>query len=116
MDNVAVIRAVSGVLALGVLGLCLPIYFLPSLIARRKRNALGIFILNFVAGWTVIGWVAALIWSLDDSMPLIVNQQYVGPAVGPAILCSGCGKYSVRASLFCSNCGQPLGLSPDSQR
>ncbi len=43
----------------------LAIYFLPTIvaIARRKRNTLGIILLNILAGWTFVGWVIALIWA-----------------------------------------------------
>jgi membrane protease YdiL (CAAX protease family) len=41
-----------------------PIYMLPTLVGLHRRNALAIFILNLFLGWTVIGWVAALIWSV----------------------------------------------------
>jgi hypothetical protein len=42
------------------------IYFIPAFIASQKkhRNELAIVVLNTVAGWTFIGWVGALIWSL----------------------------------------------------
>lgn len=41
------------------------LYFLPSIIAisRDHPNATGIFILNLFLGWTLLGWVGALIWS-----------------------------------------------------
>lgn len=41
------------------------VYFLPLLVAviRNKRNMLAISMLNLFAGWTLIGWLAALIWS-----------------------------------------------------
>ncbi|HET7084458.1 MAG TPA: superinfection immunity protein [Rhizomicrobium sp.] len=41
-------------------------YWLPTLIAlvRQTRSALGIAMLNFFLGWTVAGWVMALIWAL----------------------------------------------------
>ncbi|HEV7156954.1 MAG TPA: superinfection immunity protein [Caulobacteraceae bacterium] len=44
----------------------LALYFLPTIIAvaRQKRNALPIFVLNAFLGWTFIGWVAALVWCL----------------------------------------------------
>jgi RsiW-degrading membrane proteinase PrsW (M82 family) len=44
----------------------LAIYFLPSLIARKRRHPQGnaILALNFLLGWTFLGWVAALVWSL----------------------------------------------------
>lgn len=46
--------------------LSLAIYFLPSIIAfaGKRRNALAIFLLNFFLGWTFIGWVIALVWSV----------------------------------------------------
>jgi len=48
------------------LGLFILLYFLPSLITsiNHHRNFLPILILNFTIGWTLIGWVAALIWAV----------------------------------------------------
>lgn len=42
------------------------LYFLPTGIAllRRHHNALAIFVLNLLAGWTIIGWFGALAWSV----------------------------------------------------
>jgi hypothetical protein len=42
------------------------IYFLPTIIAllRRQPNTLAIFLLNFFLGWSFIGWVVALVWSV----------------------------------------------------
>jgi hypothetical protein len=44
----------------------LPLYFIPSIIARfrHKRNVAAIFALNLLLGWTFIGWVVALVWAL----------------------------------------------------
>lgn len=39
------------------------LYFLPSLVGIRKKNAGAIFLLNFLLGWTLLGWVIALIWA-----------------------------------------------------
>jgi len=40
-------------------------YFLPSIIAlvRSKRDTLAIFLLNFFLGWSVVGWIVALVWA-----------------------------------------------------
>lgn len=40
-------------------------YFPPTIVAwaRNHPNRVSIFLLNLLLGWTVIGWVAALIWS-----------------------------------------------------
>ena len=42
------------------------VYFLPSLIAfaREHKNKLAIFSLNLLLGWTVLGWVSSLVWSV----------------------------------------------------
>ena len=49
---------------LGLIGLGL--YFLPTIFAavRQAKGMLGIVLLNVFAGWTVIGWIIALVWSL----------------------------------------------------
>lgn len=47
----------------GILALIL--MFLPTLIAliRGHDNSFAIFLTNLLLGWTVIGWLVALIWS-----------------------------------------------------
>jgi len=44
----------------------LSIYFLPTLIAAfsHHRDIAIIFIINLLLGWTFLGWVVALIWSV----------------------------------------------------
>ena len=56
----------SGLLGIFVFICSLVFYFLPTIIAlmRRQRNSLAIFLLNFFLGWTFIGWVVALVWSV----------------------------------------------------
>lgn len=60
LGPVAIIAVILG----GIVGMAF--YFLPTIIAlvRQKRNTIAIFVLNFFLGWTFIGWVAALVWSL----------------------------------------------------
>ena len=43
------------------------IYFLPSIIAgiRDHHNGASIAVLNLLLGWTFIGWVVALVWSVS---------------------------------------------------
>ncbi|MVN78112.1 superinfection immunity protein [Hymenobacter sp. HMF4947] len=49
------------------------LYFLPTLIARGKRNATAIFWLNLLGGWTGLGWLIAFIWALTkDTAPVAV--------------------------------------------
>jgi hypothetical protein len=47
----------------GLFGLL--IYFAPSISAamRGKKNTFAIFMLNFLLGWTFIGWAVAMVWA-----------------------------------------------------
>ncbi|MBU1999287.1 MAG: superinfection immunity protein [Candidatus Omnitrophica bacterium] len=51
---------------IGLLILMFGLYLLPSLISflRRNKNYPAIFLLNLTLGWTFLGWIAALIWSV----------------------------------------------------
>lgn len=51
------------VLLLIVLGF----YFLPSIVSmfRNTKSGMGIFLLNLFFGWTLLGWIAAFIWSFS---------------------------------------------------
>ncbi|MFA5063777.1 MAG: superinfection immunity protein [Candidatus Omnitrophota bacterium] len=54
------------ILELLLVVLIFAIYFLPTLIAflRQHKNSLAIFLLNLFLGWTVLGWVVSLVWSV----------------------------------------------------
>jgi hypothetical protein len=41
------------------------IYFVPAINAASShhRNASAVFLLNLFLGWTLVGWVLALVWS-----------------------------------------------------
>lgn len=43
-------------------------YFFPTLVSRYRGHRKGtpILVVNLLTGWTLIGWVAALVWSLTD--------------------------------------------------
>jgi len=42
------------------------LYFIPAIVAhdRRHHNRYAIYALNLLLGWTVIDWIAALVWAL----------------------------------------------------
>lgn len=56
-------------------GLGTVLYFLPTIIAaiKSKRDTLAIFLLNFFLGWSVIGWIIALIWAARNDVPAAVR-------------------------------------------
>ena len=53
-----------------ILLLVLIAYFLPSVVAgvRGHNNYGAILLLNLLLGWTVAGWIGALIWSATDNV------------------------------------------------
>lgn len=65
-----------GLLGLGAL-LGLFVYFLPTIIGRHKANSVAIFALNLFLGWTLLGWVVALIWACteDSAMERLARER-----------------------------------------
>lgn len=51
------------------------LYFAPWLHAAAKGhpNSTAILVLNLFLGWTLIGWVGALIWSVSRSSTKVVS-------------------------------------------
>lgn len=52
-----------------ILLVLLVFYFLPAIVAsyRRHRERLSIFMLNLFLGWSLIGWVLALVWACTSN-------------------------------------------------
>jgi hypothetical protein len=46
----------------------LGLYFLPTVFAfaNSHLNAAAIFVLNLFLGWTLLGWVIALVWAFTS--------------------------------------------------
>lgn len=44
------------------------LYFLPTIISRTRnhKHMWEIFILNFLLGWTILGWIGCLVWTFVD--------------------------------------------------
>lgn len=44
-------------------------YFLPALIADRRKagQSTAIGWVNLLFGWTILGWIAALVWAVSDA-------------------------------------------------
>lgn len=60
------------VLATLLLIVAVLVYFVPGITAStaKHKNSSAIWALNFLLGWTVLGWVGAFIWALTaDSRP-----------------------------------------------
>jgi multisubunit Na+/H+ antiporter MnhB subunit len=54
----------------GTLGLLAVLYMLPTIIAyqRHHNNKLAITMLNVLLGWTLLGWIAALVWACTNDV------------------------------------------------
>ena len=46
------------------------LYMAPSFVAglRHHKNTNAITVLNLLTGWTLIGWVAALVWASTNNV------------------------------------------------
>ena len=78
------------------------LYFLPAIIGRDKRDVAGIFLLNLFLGWTVIGWVLALIWAVTaEPNPRV----HLIPVTVGGRFCCRCGAATLQGAHFCTVCG-----------
>jgi len=80
------------------------LYFLPTIIGRDKADVIGIFVVNFLFGWTVIGWFIALIWACSPER--YVPVRFVPVSGGR--FCSQCGALSPSGAHFCGMCGRTV--------
>lgn len=72
----------SGVLQSNVMKfMAIALYLLPAVIAwsRSHHNKAPILLLNLLLGWTVVGWLAALIWSVSASKRETQNPKDSAP-------------------------------------
>ena len=62
--------AVGTVIFVSIFGILL--YFVPSFVAwkRKHRQLVPIIFVNVFFGWSLIGWVAALVWAFINYPPL----------------------------------------------
>jgi hypothetical protein len=64
-----------------LLVILLVVYFVPTVIAlaRGHHQSAAIFLTNLFLGWTVLGWLAALIWSATAKRQpqniVVINDQ-----------------------------------------
>ncbi len=90
--------------------LLLALYFLPTLIGHNKANVGAIFVLNLFLGWTVIGWIVALVWACTvdrrpEPAPVVVTHVAQAP---PRTYCTTCGQALDGGGRFCSRCGSRI--------
>ena len=90
----------------GVLGVIMGVvgalYLVPSFIAvvRRRPDTATIFGVNFLLGWTLIGWGVALMWALRGRERR--DRRYSRSGRKP---CPECGHSLRKESRRCRHCG-----------
>jgi hypothetical protein len=129
---------------LAIVGITL--HFWPTVTAIRRRHPArgGVILLNVLAGWTVIGWVVAFVWSYsqgtsprerrkqrrrDESgaarkwsavaaelprVPMRGSTLVAGHAP-PMAHCARCGRATVAGDAFCAGCGAAIATAPASR-
>lgn len=82
----------------------LVIYLIPYFNAksRKHKSAGAIGALNLFLGWTVIGWLAALIWSFTGN----IEDTSVTP--NSHVKCPDCAELVKREAKVCKHCGCKL--------
>jgi RNA polymerase subunit RPABC4/transcription elongation factor Spt4/uncharacterized membrane protein YqaE (UPF0057 family) len=82
----------------------LAIYFAPSMVAasRRHNSGAAIFALNLLLGWTVLGWIAAIVWAYTG------NVAAQGPSPQTHVKCPDCRELILADARKCKHCGTAL--------
>jgi len=98
--------------ALLLIAVSLFIYFIPYIVAtqNKKQNAGAIGALNFFLGWTLVGWVVALVWAM--SKDVVVPQTTPStvatvPALAASVQkkCPDCAEMVLADAKKCRFCG-----------
>ncbi len=83
---------------IGMILLVAGVYFLPAIVGAKTKHSSGILLFNLFLGWTVLGWIIALIWAA--SLPK-ESREWI-------YLCNKCGYKSTlnqKVKLFvCPQC------------
>ncbi len=93
--------------------LAIGFYFLPGIVAhsRSHNNENSIVLLNLFLGWTVLGWLAALIWSASGNVAEPVRAKPLrsesGELITPEshIRCPECRELVRHDATKCRYCG-----------
>lgn len=86
--------------------LVLILYFLPTIIAyqRDHDSQISIFFVNLFLGWTVIVWLAAVIWAASGTKTVIVRAA----TPDTHIKCPDCRELILKDARVCKHCGCKL--------
>ncbi len=88
-------------------------YFFPTIEAmfRRHPNAGAIAALNLFLGWSLIGWVIALVWAVKKPEPGVALKSIAPVAEEPrkeTKTCPFCAEDILIKAIKCKHCGSDL--------
>jgi heme/copper-type cytochrome/quinol oxidase subunit 2 len=84
--------------------LVIMLYFLPTFVAKSRHHRSGdaITLLNLVLGWTVLGWLVALIWAATGDVETAANKA---PSPDTHVKCPDCAELVLKEARVCKHCG-----------
>jgi ribosomal protein S27AE len=89
------------------------LYLLPTLEAwkRGRENSTSIALVNILLGWSLIGWVVALVWALqgqsEKASPTEVTEE---SPERKTKTCPQCAEDVLIAAKKCKHCGSDLSI------
>lgn len=89
------------------------IYFLPSVVAHsnRHKNEGAIILLNLFLGWTLVGWVAALVWTQVKDKEEEANRLKRIEKREKELRereCPFCAEKILKKATICKHCGKDV--------
>jgi hypothetical protein len=69
----------GAILILVMLGIGFFLWFLPGIVAstRHHHNVVAIWLITILLGWTLLGWIVAIVWSFTNpppQQPILINN------------------------------------------
>jgi Superinfection immunity protein len=86
------------------------LYFSPGAVAatRHHPNRMPIFLLNLFLGWTLVGWVAALVWAYSFTQLQSTHATSADLTAGDTRKCPYCAEDVRGSAIKCRHCGSEL--------
>jgi hypothetical protein len=122
-------NGIAGLMTIVFFASSIALYFSPSWVAHRRghTSAVAITVLNVLLGWTVLGWIGALVWAYSGrakGQTHEIRQKWdEGSANRPTApapkapssdekACPFCAETVKAAAIKCKHCGSDLLSNP----